>query len=77
VSGIGFIGGGLIFVRGDIVRGSTTAAIVWMTAAIGIGLWLRARAAGTVVTAPLRDRQQRQEPEGLPAIDIRPCSSGR
>jgi putative Mg2+ transporter-C (MgtC) family protein len=44
VSGIGFIGGGLIFVRGDIVRGLTTAAIVWMTAAIGMacgaGLWL-------------------------------------
>jgi putative Mg2+ transporter-C (MgtC) family protein len=36
VSGIGFIGGGLIFVRGDIVRGLTTAAIVWMTAAIGM-----------------------------------------
>jgi putative Mg2+ transporter-C (MgtC) family protein len=35
-SGIGFIGGGLIFVRGDAVRGLTTAAIVWITAAIGI-----------------------------------------
>jgi putative Mg2+ transporter-C (MgtC) family protein len=46
VSGIGFIGGGLIFVRSDIVRGLTTAAIVWMTAAIGMacgaGLWLLA-----------------------------------
>jgi putative Mg2+ transporter-C (MgtC) family protein len=31
VSGIGFIGGGLIF-----VRGLTTAAIVWVTAAIGM-----------------------------------------
>ena len=36
VSGIGFIGGGLIFVRGDGVRGLTTAAIVWITAAIGM-----------------------------------------
>lgn len=36
VSGIGFIGGGLIFVRGDIVRGLTTAAIIWITAAIGM-----------------------------------------
>ena len=48
VSGIGFIGGGLIFVRGDIVRGLTTAAIVWVTAAIGMacgaGLWLLALA---------------------------------
>jgi putative Mg2+ transporter-C (MgtC) family protein len=36
VSGIGFIGGGLIFVRGDAVRGLTTAAIVWVTAGIGM-----------------------------------------
>jgi putative Mg2+ transporter-C (MgtC) family protein len=36
VSGIGFIGGGLIFVRRDAVRGLTTAAGVWTTAAIGM-----------------------------------------
>ncbi len=36
VSGIGFIGGGLIFVRGDAVRGLTTAAVVWLTAAVGM-----------------------------------------
>nr|WP_253778332.1 MgtC/SapB family protein [Goodfellowiella coeruleoviolacea] len=35
VSGIGFIGGGLIFVRRDVVRGLTTAAVVWVTAAVG------------------------------------------
>jgi putative Mg2+ transporter-C (MgtC) family protein len=35
VSGIGFIGAGLIFVRRDSVRGLTTAAGVWLTAAIG------------------------------------------
>lgn len=35
VSGIGFIGGGLIFVRGNAVRGLTTAASVWLTAAVG------------------------------------------
>src|SRR5690349_3978859 len=35
-SGIGFIGGGLIFVRRDAVRGLTTAAGVWVTAAIGL-----------------------------------------
>jgi putative Mg2+ transporter-C (MgtC) family protein len=35
VTGIGFIGGGLIFVRRDGVRGLTTAAAVWVTAAIG------------------------------------------
>jgi putative Mg2+ transporter-C (MgtC) family protein len=46
VSGIGFIGGGLIFVRRDAVRGLTTAAAVWLTAAVGMaagaGLWLLA-----------------------------------
>jgi putative Mg2+ transporter-C (MgtC) family protein len=35
VSGIGFVGGGLIFVRRDIVRGLTTAAVVWVAAAVG------------------------------------------
>lgn len=46
VSGIGFIGGGLIFVRRDAVRGLTTAATIWLTAAVGMaagaGLWLLA-----------------------------------
>ena len=36
ISGIGFIGGGLIFVRRDNVRGLTTAAIVWLTASVGM-----------------------------------------
>jgi putative Mg2+ transporter-C (MgtC) family protein len=36
VSGIGFIGGGIIFVRRDVVRGLTTAAGVWVTAAVGM-----------------------------------------
>ncbi|WP_158891261.1 MgtC/SapB family protein [Amycolatopsis anabasis] len=35
VSGIGFIGGGLIFVRRDVVRGLTTAAVVWVSVAVG------------------------------------------
>jgi putative Mg2+ transporter-C (MgtC) family protein len=46
VSGIGFIGGGLIFVRRDAVKGLTTAAIVWVTAAIGM-----ACGAGLVILA--------------------------
>lgn len=48
VSGIGFIGGGLIFVRGDAVRGLTTAAVVWLTAAVGM-----ASAAGLPILAIL------------------------
>lgn len=44
VSGIGFLGAGLIFVRRDSVRGLTTAATIWLAAAVGTaaggGLWL-------------------------------------
>nr|WSY57143.1 MgtC/SapB family protein [Streptomyces sp. NBC_00886] len=36
VSGIGFIGGGLIFVRRDAVRGLTTTATIWLTCAVGM-----------------------------------------
>jgi putative Mg2+ transporter-C (MgtC) family protein len=36
VSGIGFIGGGVIFVRKDLVRGLTTATTIWLTAAVGM-----------------------------------------
>jgi putative Mg2+ transporter-C (MgtC) family protein len=35
VTGVGFLGAGLIFVRQDAVRGLTTAASVWVTAAVG------------------------------------------
>lgn len=47
VSGIGFLGGGLIFVRRDLVRGLTTAASVWLVAAVGM-----AAGAGMFVIAP-------------------------
>ena len=36
VSGVGFLGAGLIFVRRDSVRGLTTAAGIWFAAAIGM-----------------------------------------
>lgn len=35
VSGMGFLGAGIIFKNGDTVRGLTTAATVWCAAAIG------------------------------------------
>ena len=35
VSGIGFLGAGIIFKNGDEVHGLTTAATIWATAAIG------------------------------------------
>jgi putative Mg2+ transporter-C (MgtC) family protein len=36
VTGIGFIGAGLIFVKGDHVQGLTTAATVWLVTAVGM-----------------------------------------
>lgn len=36
VSGVGFLGAGLIFVRHDTIQGLTTAAGVWATSAIGM-----------------------------------------
>lgn len=35
VTGIGFLGAGIIFKEGNIVRGLTTAATVWCSSAIG------------------------------------------
>jgi putative Mg2+ transporter-C (MgtC) family protein len=35
VTGVGFLGAGLIFVRKDGVKGLTTATAIWLTAAIG------------------------------------------
>ncbi len=36
VTGIGFLGAGTIFLRKDLVRGLTTAATIWATAAVGM-----------------------------------------
>lgn len=38
VSGIGFLGGGIIFRQGDYVTGLTTAATLWATASIGLAV---------------------------------------
>ena len=38
ISGVGFLGAGVIFKNGNVVRGITTAAGIWATAAIGITL---------------------------------------
>src|SRR5690349_20587517 len=53
MTGIGFLGAGVIFKEGLTVRGLTTAASIWITAAIGIlvgiGFWFAA-IVGTVAT---------------------------
>jgi putative Mg2+ transporter-C (MgtC) family protein len=53
MTGIGFLGAGVIFKEGLTVRGLTTSASIWMTASlgilIGIGFWLPALS-GAVAT---------------------------
>lgn len=53
ITGIGFIGAGLIFTRGDQVMGLTSAAGIWVTAAIGMAVGFKLYAvavASTVLT---------------------------
>jgi putative Mg2+ transporter-C (MgtC) family protein len=61
MTGIGFLGAGVIFKEGLTVRGLTTAASIWVTAAIGIligiGFWFAAlvgAAATLIVLAVFR-----------------------
>jgi putative Mg2+ transporter-C (MgtC) family protein len=41
VTGIGFIGAGVIFRQGPLVKGVTTAASIWIVAAIGVSLGVK------------------------------------
>lgn len=47
VTGIGFLGGGIIFRQGDYVTGLTTAATLWATAAVGLAVSYGYYAMGT------------------------------
>jgi uncharacterized membrane protein YhiD involved in acid resistance len=51
VTGIGFIGGGAIMRRGNLIRGLATAATLWMTLAIGITVGIGWFALASIVTA--------------------------
>jgi putative Mg2+ transporter-C (MgtC) family protein len=57
MTGIGFLGAGVIFKEGLTIRGLTTAASIWVTAAIGIligtGFYFPAAAAAAVVLGTL------------------------
>jgi putative Mg2+ transporter-C (MgtC) family protein len=57
MTGIGFLGAGVIFKEGLTVRGLTTAASIWITAAIGIlvgiGFWFAAVAGAAAVLVVL------------------------
>jgi putative Mg2+ transporter-C (MgtC) family protein len=50
VVGIGFIGGGLIFVHGNTVKGLTTAAGLWVAAGIGMAVGFGMYSLGIFVT---------------------------
>lgn len=41
ISGIGFLGAGVIFVRKDVIHGLTTAAGIWTTSAVGMAVGVR------------------------------------
>lgn len=70
VSGIGFLGAGSILLRGEVVRGLTTAASLWTVAAIGLavggGLYVEAVAATVIILVilagikPLEERYQKR-----------------
>jgi len=51
VTGIGFIGAGVVFKEGASVRGITSAAIIWMSAAIGMSIGLRHYVLAAIVVA--------------------------
>src|SRR5687767_8983052 len=50
VTGIGFLGGGAILREGASIRGLTTAASLWVTAAIGLAVGLHWWYAATATT---------------------------
>ena len=51
VTGVGFLGGGAILKHGTTVKGLTTAATLWVTAAVGLGAGLGAYWMAVVATA--------------------------
>jgi putative Mg2+ transporter-C (MgtC) family protein len=70
VTGIGFLGAGVIFRQGFTVRGLTTAASLWLVAAVGMaagaGFWrgaLIATLAGIVSLRPLEWLKERAIPQ--------------
>lgn len=89
VAGIGFLGAGAIIVRGASVRGLTTAAAVWVVAAIGvavgIGLYAEAAGATALVLVSLRvlrswtDRALRNvtDDQGTLVVGLDPDRAGR
>src|SRR5437870_8511948 len=61
MTGIGFLGAGVIFKEGLTVRGLTTAASIWVTAAIGILLGIGFYFAATLGAAATRSEEHTSE----------------
>ena len=53
VTGVGFLGGGIILKQGASVRGLTTAASMWVTAAVGLAVSLGSYVEALVATTAL------------------------
>jgi len=51
VTGIGFLGAGVIFTRSNVVHGLTTAATIWLVAAVGMACGAGLPLVATAVTA--------------------------
>jgi putative Mg2+ transporter-C (MgtC) family protein len=82
VAGIGFLGGGAIIKYGANIKGLTTAASVWATAAVGVAIGVGMYGLGIVTTAlvlftlwPLRtiaDRLGLRSDEGRLVVELAP-----
>ncbi len=69
ITGVGFLGGGAILREGTGVRGLTTAASLWVTAAVGVAVGLRqwlAAVGATVLAIGVLLLVKRLEHETLP-----------
>jgi putative Mg2+ transporter-C (MgtC) family protein len=87
VTGIGFLGAGVIFRQGLNVRGLTTAASLWLVAAVGMaagaGFWAAAviaTVAGVVALRPLEWGKNRFLPQRTPdmlLVELTPQGSPR
>ncbi|HXI46553.1 MAG TPA: MgtC/SapB family protein [Candidatus Acidoferrales bacterium] len=78
VSGIGFLGAGAILKDGVVIRGLTTAASLWATAAVGLaagaGEYVIALVGGTIILVslwPINALAERLHGTTLPEIQLR------
>ena len=60
VTGVGFLGAGVILARGGAITGVTSAAVVWVLAAIGSTVGLGRPKTGTATCTPF------ETPRGVP-----------